>query len=351
MLPDRNRIHDRTRSAGAYAPRMPPPAAPRRLSIGVVLSAGGSAGRAYHAGTLAGLAAATGWDPRTADLVVGTSAGAAAAAFVRAGLSAADDHARFTGGEVSAQGRELLARMQTGHDDDPGAAERSTRPLRAALALRTLTGRAALATGLAGLAPAGTTSNAELGDRIRDVCGPTWPTDPTWICAVRVRDGRRVVFGRDDVVTPDIGTASQASCAIPRVVQPVRIGSDDYIDGAAHSSTNADLVAPLGFDLVVVVSSMTAEPEHARLSPRGPARYWFSRLLRREIDLIRAHDTPVLLVQPTADDLAARDETDVSQHTIAELAYTAVEAHIARAHHAEAVDLLRAAGTASPVRR
>src|SRR3954471_14258801 len=86
----------------AYAPGMPTPAAPdRRPSIGLVLSAGGGTARAYHAGVLAGLAAATGWDPRTVDLIVGTSAGSTAAAYLRAGLSAADDHARFTGGEVS----------------------------------------------------------------------------------------------------------------------------------------------------------------------------------------------------------------------------------------------------------
>jgi NTE family protein len=325
---------------------MPAPPPDRSPSVGLVLSAGGGVARAYHAGTLAALAAATGWDPRGADLVVGTSAGATAAAFLRAGLSAADDHARFTGGEVSGDGEALLARMQpTGSTADPAdPAQRSVRPLRAGLALRTLTGRAALATGLAGLAPAGSTSNAELGDRIRDVCGPMWPAAATWVCAVRVRDGRRVVFGRDDVHTPDIGTAAQASCAIPRVFQPVRIGRDDYIDGATHSSTNADLLAPLAFDLVVVVSSMTAAEEHATFTPKRPARYWFSRVLRREIDAIRAHGTPVLVIQPTRRDLDARDR-DPSQDVVARHAFDAVGDHLAAADTA-ALDLLRAAGAA-----
>src|SRR5687768_17021757 len=62
-------------SGAAESPDAAPSSdAPRgRLSIGLVLSAGGGAARSYHAGTLAALAADTGWDPRTADLIVGTS--------------------------------------------------------------------------------------------------------------------------------------------------------------------------------------------------------------------------------------------------------------------------------------
>src|SRR3712207_3669595 len=107
MLPERNAIYDRRGApAPPYALRMPTPepAASRGPSAGLVLSAGGGVARAYHAGTLAALAEATGWDPRGADLIVGTSAGSTAAAYLRAGLSAPDDHARFVGGELSAEG-------------------------------------------------------------------------------------------------------------------------------------------------------------------------------------------------------------------------------------------------------
>jgi NTE family protein len=327
----------------------PEPAAARGPSVGLVLSAGGGVARAYHAGTLAALAEATGWDPRRADLIVGTSAGSTAAAYLRAGLSAPDDHARFVGATPSTEGREILARVR--HDADQITegyeGDRSNRPLRASLLLRAATGRAALATGLAGLAPAGTASNTELGDRIRDVCGDEWPTEPTWICAVRVRDGRRVVFGRDDVTTPDIGTAAQASCAIPRVVQPIRIGTDDYMDGAAHSSTNADLVAPLAFEVVVVVSSMSAPAEHVRLSARRPGRAWFSRLLRREVALIRDHDTPVLVIQPTAADLEVRDRADATQADVARQAHGSVAAQLASEENAPALEVLRRARDAA----
>jgi len=43
--------------------------------IGLVLGAGGIVGHAFHAGVLGALAEVTGWDPRAAEVVVGTSAG------------------------------------------------------------------------------------------------------------------------------------------------------------------------------------------------------------------------------------------------------------------------------------
>jgi NTE family protein len=327
----------------------PEPAASRGPSVGLVLSAGGGVARAYHAGTLAALAEATGWDPRTADLIVGTSAGSTAAAYLRAGLSASDDHARFVGGALSAEGGELMARVRhdADHITEGYAGDRSSRPLRASLLLRAATGRVAIPTALAGIAPAGTASNTELGDRIRDVCGMEWPHEPTWVCAVRVRDGRRVVFGRDDVFTPDIGTAAQASCAIPRVVQPIRIGDDDYMDGATHSSTNADLVAPLAFDAVVIVSSMSAPDEHVSYSLRHAGRAWFSRVMRREVALIRSHDTPVLVIQPTGADLAVRTRTDATQADVARQAHRSVAAQLTSADNAPALEVLQRARDAA----
>ena len=42
--------------------------------VGLVLGGGGIVGMAYHGAVLAGLEDATGWDPRDAEVVVGTSA-------------------------------------------------------------------------------------------------------------------------------------------------------------------------------------------------------------------------------------------------------------------------------------
>ncbi|MDQ1475357.1 MAG: hypothetical protein QOE62_586, partial [Actinomycetota bacterium] len=45
------------------------------VRIGLVLGAGGAVGHAFHAGVLAGITEATGWDARDAEVIVGTSAG------------------------------------------------------------------------------------------------------------------------------------------------------------------------------------------------------------------------------------------------------------------------------------
>jgi predicted acylesterase/phospholipase RssA len=107
-------------------------------TIGLVLGAGGMSGQAYHAGALAALAHDTGWDPRTADVVVGTSAGAVTGALLR--------------GDVEEQ-LDFLEPLL-----------------------------------------------------------PTWPVDALRVCAVRRRDGHRVVF-RDGRQSPRRAVA--ASCAVP----------------------------------------------------------------------------------------------------------------------------------------
>lgn len=319
--------------------------------IGLVLSAGGAPGRAYHAGTLAAIAAMTGWDARTAALIVGTSAGSAAAASLRAGLAPADDLARYVGDPLSQAGRELLERVHTpGPPMAPLPDPNHGKRLRPALMARGLVGRTAPVTAIAGVLPRGTWDGAEMGQRVRDLWGNEWPKDPTWICAVRVRDGKRVVFGRDDVKTPDIGTASQASCAVPRVVRPVRVGNDEYIDGATHSSTNADLVAPLSFDLVVIVSSMTAVPSVSDFTPRAPGIMWYSRLLAREVAAIRDTGTKVLVVQPTRADLNVRKGND-PMAAVARQAALSAYANLARPGARAAVDILRAASSVTAVAR
>ena len=58
--------------------------------IGLVLGAGGVVGHAWHGGVLRALEAETGWDPRDADVIVGTSAGAVVGAALRAEVEVND---------------------------------------------------------------------------------------------------------------------------------------------------------------------------------------------------------------------------------------------------------------------
>src|SRR3954468_13672864 len=57
---------------------------------GLVLGCGGTVGSAWQVGALAALEDRWGWDPRTADVIVGTSGGASLATLLGAGVGTAE---------------------------------------------------------------------------------------------------------------------------------------------------------------------------------------------------------------------------------------------------------------------
>lgn len=283
------------------------------MAIALVLGAGGVVGRAYAIGTLAALDEAAGWDARTASLIVGTSAGAGTGATLRLGLSSADHRRRLLGEPLSAEGHALVGDLDhiTEFAEPEGPRRiRERRPQAPHLVRHGL--RRPLPTGLgigiSGLLPRGTIPITPLGDKLRVLYGDTWPAAPLWVCAVRVRDGARVVFGREPAPgrpgCPPLATAVEASSAIPGYFEPVEIGGERYLDGAAHSSTNADLLAGLAFDGVVVISPMSAVGEALRWHPRWVSRAGYHKVLGLEVDEVEASGTPVLVFEPTPDDLA-----------------------------------------------
>lgn len=260
--------------------------------IGLVLGAGGVAGQAYHAGVLSALAE-TGWDPRDAEVIVGTSAGSIAATLLRAGTAPA--------GLVSGAYRRGNG---AGRTTPPDAAERGGAGVTTALnALAPAAGRARVGGRLAGLIPAGRISTAGIVSMVGRSAGQRWPGSATWVCAVRRRDGCRVVFGREGAPRVPLPLAVAASCAVPGYFQPVLIGEEDYVDGGAHSPTNLDLVAGLGLDAVVVSSpmSMSRGVRVARLDT--PLRLLLRTTLAREAALVRRRGTPVITLQPGRADL------------------------------------------------
>ena len=101
-----------------------------------------------------------------------------------------------------------------------------------------------------------------------------------------------------------MGQAVAASCAIPGYFAPVSVGDARYVDGGVHSPTNADLVARMGLDLVVVSSPMTAETRALRLSPDGAFRAACRVLLQRESAHVRRRGSVVVLIEPVVDNLA-----------------------------------------------
>ena len=271
-------------------------------SIGLVLGAGGGPGWSYLVGTMAAVQAVTGWDPRSADLVVGTSAGAGVGAQLRAGLSAPDQFATQVGDPLSPEGETIVGRAAAVQRPESESSEgRSQRPASPGLIVRSLAAwppRPGLL--LAGARPRGTHSNKPLGDRVAALAGRKWPTAPYWAVAVRQRDGRRVVFGRDDVKT-DIGSAVRASSAVPGWFEPMSVNGIDYVDGGVWSATNADLAAGLGFDAVVVVAPLSnAAGLTAHISGNAVRRAYHRRCLATEAALIRHGGSAVYVIEPDA---------------------------------------------------
>jgi NTE family protein len=268
------------------------------VTIALVLGAGGVTGGAFHAGVLAALQAARGWDARTADVVVGTSAGSASAAALRAGLAPADLAARSQGAPLSPEAMAILraAGMTAAPPAMPaGARVRIGRPAAPGIIAGALRRpwRIRPTAVMAGLLPEGTVPTAMITDGMNALHrGGEWPATPTWMCAVRLRDGGLVVFGRDGAPSTSVGEAVAASCAIPGWFAPVEIGGERYVDGGAHSLTNVGEVAALQPDLVLVSSPM---------SRFGPGR----AQLAFEVQGLRRRHIPVITFAPTEADQKA----------------------------------------------
>ena len=281
------------------------------MTTALVLGAGGLTGQAFHLGVLTALAELTGFDGRRADVVVGTSAGSLVAAGLAGGLSAADQLASLSGEPMSEEARGLLrasrARASAAPAVEAPALPAGRRPLAPAAVLAAARRPWSVRPGavVSSLLPAGRTSTESISYGVRKLHGVAWPEgDQLRVCAVRARDARRVVFGAPGQLRPDVGSAVAASCAIPGYFAPVGIDGEHYVDGGGHSPTNADVVLRDRPDLVVVSSPMSFAAGAGR-TPDAAVRFAVRRYLAREVRRLRRHGATVLVLQPTAEDLAA----------------------------------------------
>ncbi len=274
--------------------------------IGLILGAGGLTGQAYHAGVLAGIEAATGWDPRSASLIVGTSAGSAAGTYLRLGLSAADFAALLRQEQLSPTGVELVGRLgPTGDWTEPSVQREWSVPHLKLMGRLVRTPWQVRPEALLGVnIPTGRIDTESWTGALRPLAGPDWPTEPLWICSVRMDDTRRVVFGRSDAPTTDVATAVGASSAIPGYFAPVTIHGRRYVDGGVHSPSNADVVVREPLDLVIVSSPMSTSRHAPVRNPSHAARRHFRARLGQEVRRLRRAGIEVAVFQPSEDDLA-----------------------------------------------
>lgn len=272
--------------------------------IGLVLGAGGVLGHAFHVGVLRALEEATGWDPREAEIILGTSAGSHVAAYLRAGASASDLAARIAGDGPAIVDRGLHQRLGDPFPVPPprpgmgmaapGLVARGLLPPWPALPGAVVA--AAMPPGRVSLRPFAARINWLFPDG-------AWPARPLWLPAVDLVRGRLAVFGRPGAPATDVGTAVAASCAVPAWFAPVTVRGVRYVDGGARSVTNLDLLAGAGLDLVVVCSPMSVTRAAGPRLDIG-ARWSLRVRLGREARRVRRRGTDVVAFQPTPADVA-----------------------------------------------
>jgi NTE family protein len=211
------------------------------MTEALVLGGGGVGGIAWITGLLAGLAD-TGQDvTRSADLIVGTSAGSTVAAQLGSGLGLDELYARQV--DPERQSAELMAELDLENfgtqmaDVLQGASSPSE--------MRRAVGAFALA---ARTVPEAT-RRAVIESRLPS---HEWPERTTKIVAVDAESGEPRVFANDSGVS--LVDAVAASCAVPGVWPPVTIGGRRYVDGGVRSLANADLAA--GASKVLVIAPL-----------------------------------------------------------------------------------------------
>jgi NTE family protein len=269
-------------------------------NVALVLGGGGSAGHAWTIGVIAGLAEAGIDMTEAADLVIGTSSGATAAAQVRSGIPPAEQLASVLSPPVPPAGQNrpppsgppmatVFERMRA-----IGAAALSAADLQRAMGAFGLESDATLGP------VAAEQRRAMVAARLPR---QQWPARPMIVAAVNAHTGELAAFDRDSGV--DLVDAVTAGTALPGVVPTHNINGTRYINGGVRSAENADLAR--GYANVVVLSPFggrtgtlpAGQFEGLRRSPE-----WGTDLAS-QVEALRKQGSRVVVITPDADSRAA----------------------------------------------
>jgi NTE family protein len=235
----------------------------------------------------------------TADLVVGTSAGATTAAHVRSGVPAAELLAAVLSAPIQPvrQNRDRPPSLPMATVFDRmraiGAAATSAADLQRAMGAFGLESDSILGPGAAH-------RRAIVAARLPR---PEWPDRPMIVVAVNAETGELAAFDRDSGV--DLVDAVNATTALPGLVPTVSINGTHYIDGGVRSPDNADLAS--GYAHVLVVSPLGGRsgtpPEGQFEGLRRPPEWGLD--LASQVEALRKQGSHVEVITPDADSRAA----------------------------------------------
>lgn len=208
-------------------------------------------GGAWIIGALRSLARRLDWDPRTATVLQGTSAGAEISMLLGSGYSVDD-----------------LVEMHLGTTEDsilaahiagiPGPVP--PRPASFAPMDVGLFGRVAGYTRAVGLLPPGGGRPEWLRASARALESPTgWTRHPdVRLCALDLESGTRVPFGASGAPLARLDDAVAAAWAIPGWMEPVTIAGNRYVDGGSASTASVDLLFDTDVEEVLVIAPMAS---------------------------------------------------------------------------------------------
>ena len=265
------------------------------MSLAVVLGSGGLVGPAFHLATLRRLRETGAFDPADVGLWVGTSGGAIVASLLSTGCTLDELCAAFGVTDTSAADPAIaiavehllsLPILRWGAMRRPRRASRRLLPdWRQRVALR-----------VSSLFSDGEIDPLDYAEPFRELIGEVWP-ESLRVCAVRVSDGSRVVFGPDSGI--GLVEACAASCAVPGLFRPVTHDGVAYSDGGFYSPTNADVIIDSRSSRALVLSPMSSPFNTRPVSPDHPIRVALHGIVATERRNLLRHGIVATVIEPT----------------------------------------------------
>lgn len=271
--------------------------APEHRKVALVLSGGGIPGWMYEIGALTALDEffTGGFDTNRFDLYVGTSAGAAVAALLAAGIPPRAVYDAIVNDADSPYNFSRRDIYTFGTGETWGMIKKIAAvagPVLGQLGRRLFGGGAKGASLLDVVytiqesLPSGLFTLAPLERHLQRLLEGAGPGDdfrrlprPLYVPAVDLDRGLYRIFGTPGLDHVPVSRAVAASSAIPILFQPVRIDGADYIDGGTGRVANMDVAVDHGAGLLLVVNPVV-HLDNDRRTACLPTCYGFCRGLK-----------------------------------------------------------------------
>ncbi|WJF89242.1 patatin-like phospholipase family protein [Paraburkholderia bonniea] len=134
---------------------------------------------------------------------------------------------------------------------------------------------------------------------------------PLGVVATDLKTGQPILFQRGNT-----GVAVRASCSVPSIFEPVKIGGREYVDGGLVSPVPASFARKMGADFVIAVD-ISARPESALTQSSFDMLMQTFTIMGQTIKTYELDKYADIVIRPN---LAAMSGSDFSQRNAAILA-------------------------------